>query len=172
MQEHGDSQAAYASAQQAGQVLQGLDGSAGKPAQAGALAGLQGQIDAGLLLELLPSTASQAQRLLMLCHLILQVGPDCLVIVTGLEVAPSRWRPAVKGPKSASDGIRPYQVSVSVRQKSDRCRAGAEAMYLPLGCRCNRLSVPCLAAGRVLGISDCIEQGTGSLQHPLLLTGP
>ena len=92
MQEHGDSQAACASAQQAGQVLQGLDGSAGpagKPAQAGAPAGPQGQIDAGLLLELLPSTASQAQRLLMLCHLILQVGPDCFVIVTGLEVAPS-----------------------------------------------------------------------------------
>ena len=78
----------------------------------------------------------------------------------------------MKGPKSASDGIRPYQISVSVRQKSDRCRARAVAMYLPLDCRCNHLSVPCLAAGRVLGISDCIEQGTGSLQHPLLLTGP
>ena len=35
---------------------------------------LQDHIDTGLLLDSLPSGASEAQRLLMLCHLLLQVG--------------------------------------------------------------------------------------------------
>ena len=83
MQELGDSQASDP-AQQAGQVLQGLNESAGRAGDSAQAVhddtptGPQGQIDAGPLLALLPSGASQAQRLLMLCHLLLQVSPECL----------------------------------------------------------------------------------------------